>query len=249
MPHVTVTGGEPFLMGREIFSLLAFLKSYFVRTSFLLLTNGRAFALPGYCEAFMENAPGGMTVGIPLHGHAASLHDGITQAPGSFEQTMLGLRKLLRQGARIELRVVVSKLNAGHIGDIAELICGELPGVACVKVIGLEMLGSAAKHEQQVWLRYSQAFQAAKKAVATLVASQIDVGLYNFPLCAVEPACWPLCEKSISDYKVRYATACDACAQKDACGGVFAGTQQNPRACRDFAFCDGQRFYFHPRRQ
>ena len=57
-----------------------------------------------------------------------------------------------------------------------------------------------------------------------LIENELDVKLYNFPLCTVDKSCWTICEKSISQNKVKYAEVCSKCAVRDACGGVFAGT-------------------------
>jgi His-Xaa-Ser system radical SAM maturase HxsC len=224
IPNIIITGGEPFLMRESIFEVLDTIKRNFEYTDVLLLTNARALASKAFCQSFIASFPEQATIGIPLHGHTAALHDFITQAPGSFEQTVTGLKRLSANRIKIELRIVVSKLNAEHIGDLAAFICTEIPHIDSVKIMGLEMLGSAAKNEADVWIPYDRAFQVSKSAVDMLIAHEIDVGLYNFPLCAVQPNYRSLCERSISDYKIRYVEKCDSCIVKDACGGVFAGT-------------------------
>ena len=86
------------------------------------------------------------------------------------------------------------------------------------------MLGSAFINQNEVWIKYSEAFQCSKEAIKLLIKNGIDVALYNFPLCAVEKEYHYICCKSITDYKIRYNIECDQCRLKDACGGVFAGT-------------------------
>ena len=44
-PHLTITGGEPFMVGPDIFRFLEFLRAKFECTDFLLLTNGRILQL------------------------------------------------------------------------------------------------------------------------------------------------------------------------------------------------------------
>lgn len=223
-PHITITGGEPFLIKEDMFKLLNYLKLQLSDTSFLLLTNGRAFCSKKYVSLFKETAPPDILLGIPIHGFNSQTHDYITQAEGSFSQTFCGIKNLLSAGARVELRIVVSGLNADFITEIAELISAEFKTAFCVKFIGLEMTGNAAKNSKQVWIDYPTAFQKSKKGVDILVESGIDVGIYNFPLCAVDKKYWNICEKSISDYKVRFASECSKCTVKDACGGMFSGT-------------------------
>ena len=222
--HITITGGEPFLIGKSIFDLLSFLKDNLPNTSYLLLTNGRIFSNKEYLNLFKQTCPHALKLGIPIHGYNSETHDSITQAKGSFIQTFNGLLNLLSIGAKIELRIVVSRLNADFITDIAKLITDNFLGIECVKFIGLEMTGNAAKNKNRVWISYPDAFRVSKKAIDLLIGAGIDVGLYNFPLCAVDKMYRSLCEKSISDYKIRYTERCEKCCQKDACGGMFAGT-------------------------
>ena len=85
--HLTITGGEPFMVGPDIFRFFEFLREKFECTDFLLLTNGRIFAVDSYVERFVEKAPKNSIVAIPIHGSTANIHDMITQSKGSFNQT------------------------------------------------------------------------------------------------------------------------------------------------------------------
>ncbi len=225
-PHITVTGGEPFLLRRELFPVLRELRNHFTETSFLLLTNGRAFCIGEYVEQYVESAPKTMVLGIPIHGPDAKMHDSITQAAGSFHETMAGLKLLQETNVQIELRIVVSKLNHMVLSEIASLIISQCSHVNSVKIMGLEMTGNAAKNAVQVWIDYPSAFSDAQDSVEMLMHAGINVGFYNFPLCAVNKRFWSICEKSISESKVRYDSCCDKCVVRDACGGVFSGSMR-----------------------
>ena len=224
--HITITGGEPFLMGRDLFRLLSYIRSELRDTEVLLLTNGRVFCLDEYVQLLVKTCPQFLTVGIPLHGSTAELHDLISAAPGSFWQTTAGISKLIRYHIPVELRIVVSRLNAEDMDQIAELIMTHLPGVYTVHFIGLEMLGNAAVNSSTVWLPYAAAFHAIRGSINKLVHAGINVALYNFPLCSVERRFWSLCRKSISDYKRDYPAACAGCAAHSQCGGIFAGSRR-----------------------
>lgn len=222
--HLTITGGEPFMMRKSIFELFRYLKDKFNRTSFLLLTNGRIFSIPEYSKKLQETLPENALIGIPVHGPNEKIHDFITQTPGSFRQTMAGIHNLLIEDLSVEIRIVVSRLNMDHLEDIADLILEKLPGISCVKMIGLEMTGNAAVNSEKVWIPYRLAFEKAKPAIIKLIQGGVDTALYNFPLCSVDPGFWSICLESITDYKVRYPDKCSECVVKDSCGGIFGGT-------------------------
>ena len=222
--HITITGGEPFLIGESIFEVLSYLKNNAEENEYLILTNGRALAIPRYLEALVKNVPANTMLGIPLHASNAALHDQITQSPGSYLQTTSGLDQLLALGMTVEIRIVVSKRNLHDLSNLAALISKRFAAVSHVSIIGMEMTGSAFEHQDSVWVSYKDSFPDVKQAVNVLLQSGIDVMLYNFPLCTIEPNYWPLCKKSISPEKIRYGNECVNCRVKHICGGVFSGT-------------------------
>ena len=222
--HVTITGGEPFLLKEDLFVILMNLRKQAPNAQVLLLTNGRVFADRNYAQQYVETRPVLCTAGIPIHGSSEEKHDAITQAKGSFCQTVLGIKHLIQLGEKVEVRIVVSKLNQDDILGIAEMMVSVIPGVATVKIMGLEMLGNAALHCEDVWIDYACAMEASEKAVDLLLSHGIDVELYNFPLCVVKTKYWGLYRRSIDPYKIRYLDECDLCTEKKNCGGFFFGT-------------------------
>ena len=223
IPHITITGGEPTLLKCDLVELLDVAKSQCPRAELLILTNGRAFSVPSYAKVISSHLTAKDQVAIPLHGADARLHDTITQTPGSFEQTLQGLKYLSDGAMRIEIRVVISKMNTHAVADIADMILC-LPRVTIVNFVALEMCGNAIKNRNRIWIEYPEAAAACEAAIQKLVMSGIDVGLYNFPLCAVDHKYWTLCRDSISDYKVRYTEDCVRCRVRDICFGAFEST-------------------------
>jgi His-Xaa-Ser system radical SAM maturase HxsC len=222
--HLTITGGEPFMAGEAIFEFLDYLKRKYENTEFLILTNGRIFSLLKYAELLRETIPNNAILGIPLHGSSSETHDTITRAKDSFIQTVQGIKHLLVRKIKVELRLVVCKLNVDDYINIARFIVKEIPQIEYVSIMAAEMTGNAYINREAVWMPYGEAFDKIYPAVRYLIEHEIDVKLYNFPLCTVHRDVWSLCEKSISPDKIRYADVCDDCAYKDACGGIFAGT-------------------------
>lgn len=222
--HLTITGGEPFLAGEKLFEFLQFCKQKYEETEFLILTNGRIFAIQKYVDLLCETMPNRTILGIPIHGSSPSVHDSITRANNSFSQTISGIKRLLKRGVIVELRLVVCKLNVDDYIDMAHTIVKEIPGVNHISIMAAEMTGNAFVNRNVVWIPYREAFKKISKAIMYLIENEIDIKLYNFPLCTVDNEYWSLCEKSISPNKVKYAEACVNCKYKEACGGVFAGT-------------------------
>lgn len=224
VPHLTITGGEPFLIGKSIFPFISYLKEKFTDTEFLFLTNGRVFSIDDYTTKFKESIPQNSIVAIPLHGSNSEVHDLITQSKGSFKQTTAGIKHLLKNDIKVEIRLVVNKLNIEDFDNISQLIIKQFRNIEYVSVIAMEMTGNALKNKDKVWVSYKESFTLIANSIKKLVENGIDVKLYNFPICTVESPFWTLCKKSISTEKVRFADECVQCKYKKSCSGIFAGT-------------------------
>lgn len=225
-PFITVTGGEPTLLGTGFLKLARYLNLNLSNTFIQYLTNGRAFANTEFGLLFRDLLRPNNRVAIPIHGPNAELHDYITQSPNSFDQTVHGIQLLESSSAELEIRIVVSQLNYTTMLDIAKFIVRSFQRITCINFMGLEMLGNAAKNASSIWINYKSAFPYIKAAINFLIANKKDVELYNFPLCTVDREYWGICAKSISDYKVTFAEQCSDCAVKEMCGGFFNSTSR-----------------------
>jgi His-Xaa-Ser system radical SAM maturase HxsC len=225
-PYITVTGGEPTLLRGDFLNLVRYLNFRLSNTFIQYLTNGRAFANMEFGLAFRNLLRPNNRVAIPIHGPDAKLHDYITQTCHSFDQAVQGIQFLESSSAELEIRIVVSKLNYDKLLDIAKFIVGTFKKITCVNFIGLEMLGNAVKNAESIWIDYKNAFQYIKPAIDFLISNNQDVGLYNFPLCAVDGEYWEICARSISDYKVSFEKQCSECSVREMCGGLFQSTSQ-----------------------
>ena len=223
-PFITVTGGEPTLLGKGLLEAADHLNQRLPYTCIQLLTNGRAFSNEEYSFSFKKLMGPNWRIAIPLHGADPVLHDAITQTPSSFTQTVEGIIKLEGGPAELEVRVVVTRLNCSAMTDIAKYIVDNFHGIACVNFMGLEMMGNAVVNSKDVWIDYEEAFKYVRPAIDYLVENGQDVSIYNFPLCTVDRQYWGMCARSISDYKVTFDSQCDGCRVKEICGGFFNST-------------------------
>lgn len=221
LEYIVITGGEPTMQTDLFLEALAQIQQKFPYTQVLLLTNGRSLSDKWLFEQVCMRKPENFRIAIPIHSASAGLHDHITRATGSFEQTMLGLQRLMDSDIKVEIRIVVTKTNCKDLVNIAKLITARFPRVFCVNFIGLEPRGNCARNFEDVYIDHRDSFLYSKPAIEHLIRCGYDVGLYNYPLCSVDRPFWPLAAKSISGYKNVYHPDCDACAVKQICGGFF----------------------------
>ena len=223
--HITITGGEPTLIGEGFFDILRAFQYDFDTTAFQLLTNGRVFSDFEYTTKFVDCIPEILEIGIPVYGFDATSHDSITRTPNSFVQTVAGIKNLLYYNCNVEIRIVLTKMLIDNMNEIVDFLIEKLSEVNIVTIMGLEMTGNAAKNKELVWAPYDELFKKSRTAINKLASHGIDVRLYNFPLCMISEKYWGIANKSISGYKIRYSDECAECDVREICGGVFGSTK------------------------
>ena len=90
--------------------------------------------------------------------------------------------------------------------------------------VELEIRGNCVVNADKVLISYQEAFEKSKDAIRLLIHHGIDVGLYNFPYCMIDRKYWPIAQKSISAYKSMFYDACENCALRKECCGIFTAT-------------------------
>ncbi len=219
-----LTGGEPTLNKDLFLFALQRIAYKFPAAQVLLLTNGRSLSNKEFCNQVVKVKPNKFRVAIPIHGANSNLHDYITRVPGSLEQTLSGIKRLLNKKIEVEVRIVVTQTNSLYLKEIVELIAKELPTVFCVNFVALEPRGNCAKNANEVYIDHPTSFKRSKAAIDLLISNGIDVGLYNYPLCSIDKGYWHLSSKSIARYKAEYHPDCEQCDAKEMCGGLFTAT-------------------------
>lgn len=222
--HLCITGGEPTLLQNEFIEILRYCKEKHPSVKYLLLSNGRMFYHKEFTEAFIKSRPKDVIIGIPIHGHMPELHDYIAGIKGSFVQSIYGIKNLYDVGEKIEVRIVVNKLNYKVLPNIAAMISNYFPKVLRVNFMAMEMLGSALVNKESVWINFNDVQDSLRKAIFILLNNGVQVRIYNFPLCSLDKNLWSLNVRSISDFKIRYKEECRGCSVINKCGGFFNST-------------------------
>ncbi|MBN2498784.1 MAG: radical SAM protein [Deltaproteobacteria bacterium] len=136
---VVFTGGEPCLHP-DLLRLVAHARELGFE-SIQIQTNGRMLAYARLCRDLI--AAGVSEFSPALHGHSAACHDYHTRSPGSFEQTVRGIRNLVNLGQKVVSNTVVTRSNFRHLPALAELLAGL--GVAQLQFAFVHPVGTAGR--------------------------------------------------------------------------------------------------------
>jgi len=222
--EIGITGGEPTLLGENLFRLLRALRDCLPRTSVHLLSNGRRFQQLDLARRLADVRHPDLVLGIPLYADVAERHDYVVQAHGAFDETIRGLLNLGRFKQRIELRVVLHKQTIDRLPDLARYITRNLPFAEHVALMGLELMGYARPNLELLWMDPAEYQEPLAAAVHSLDRAGLTVSIYNSQLCVMAPELWPFAKSSISDWKRLYLPECDGCAVRHQCGGFFGSS-------------------------
>lgn len=220
-PYLTITGGEPTLLGDNLFKLLLQLKMSLPETELHILTNGRAFAWPEYAQRFADVGHPNISLGIPLYSDFAGAHDHVVQAKGAFDQTVAGLHQAARNGIRVEVRVVLHKLTIPRLTKLVDYIYRNLTFVEHIALMGLEYTGYTPRNIEELWIDPCDYQDELEEAVEFLAVRNMTVSIYNHQLCVLKRSLWKYSRQAISDWKNVYTGVCDTCAARRQCGGFF----------------------------
>jgi len=221
-----ITGGEPTLLGDRLFQLYEQISTKLPNTIIHTLTNGRAFNSTKFCDNFTKCMNGNLIFGIPLYSDYSAQHDYIVQSKNAFNQTIKGIYNLAALHQKIEIRIVVSKLNHSRLIELAHFIYKNLPFVDHVAFMGLEDIGNATINSELIWIDPKEYIEDLNSALEYLFNFGINTSIYNIPLCLLPSSLWKHSAKSISDWKTKYLDCCNSCKLVEDCCGVFGTSQK-----------------------
>ncbi len=172
---VTLTGGEPTIR-RDLPDIVRAAKALGLLVA--LQTNGRMLSIPDVRDGLTGL---GIRFVIALHGPDAAIHDAVTRAPGSFDQTMTGIRALAAAGERITLKILISRLNGSRLPEIAN--AGLLAGVREFNLTFPHGLGNAAREHVLAIPAFGEIVPSLITAMDLLEAAGAVYVTEAVPLC------------------------------------------------------------------
>lgn len=210
--QVYITGGEPYLSGPILEELVGLIPDD-VEVS--ILTNGTLNLLD---SPFLLRDR--LRFCVPLYASISGIHNRIVGFRG-FYKTVTNLFHLGNNGVVIELRNVITKVNYKNLPLYAHYVYNNLPFVANVAFMGIELMESAKDNADELWVDPDEYLPFLGEAVEYLVANGINCNLFNMPLCAIPQEMRQWYSPSISPWKRAYSEKCRYCGIRNQCGGMF----------------------------
>jgi len=107
------SGGEPNLR-RDLPDLAAYAKKIGL-SHIEVQSNGRMYVYKEYCKKLIDSGVNNFVVSF--HSHLEDVADRIMGVPGTYKQTIQGIKNLNELGQKVKINIVLMKLNYAHLED------------------------------------------------------------------------------------------------------------------------------------
>jgi len=177
---VVFTGGEPTIRS-DIFELVICAKNLGFKI-IQLQTNARMLSYNKFCKEIIKAGVNEFSPAI--HGHTAELHDYLTRAKGSFNQTVKAIKNLRELDQYIITNTVVVKPNYKHLPALARLLVKLR--VDQFQFAFMHAVGNAYTYFNQMMPKVSLAAPYIKKGLQIGIDNGIKVMAEAMSFCTMQ---------------------------------------------------------------
>lgn len=218
--RIGISGGEPTLYKKELFSLLLNTSEKREDISFHILSNAQHFNDDDLDLLNEINKKVNILWGIPLYSDNEDLHNKIVKK-NAFHKLLDNLFLMAEAGSSIELRTVLMLSNYQNIPFLSKFISRNLDFISIWAIMSLEQIGFAKVTKEEIFIDHTQFLKPLIDSIEIAKLNQINVQLYNFPYCTIPKNYQEFCQNSISDWKKKFIDDCNPCTKKSICTGFF----------------------------
>ena len=224
--EVGITGGEPTLIGDNLFKVIKHIQKELPGAAISLLSNGVKFADKSFAMKLAQCRHRDLQIDIPLFSDIAEEHNAVVGAK-TFYKTVQGLYNLALFRQKIGLRVVIHKKTYKRLPQFADYIYHNFPFVSQVAFIQMETTGLAKENIADLWIDPYDYNEELRQAVLLLADRGMNPYIYNAQLCVLPEDVRKYAMQSISDWKDIYLPECENCSLKGQGGGFFESNREH----------------------
>jgi len=177
---IVFTGGEVTIR-EDLLEIISYAKNLGFRR-IQLQSNLRMLSYKKLCVDVIK--AGANEFSPALHGHTAELHDYLTRAKGSFNQTVQAIKNLRELGQYLITNTVVVKPNYRYLPELAQLLV-DLK-VNQFQFAFMHAVGHAETNYDIMMARVSKAAPYMKKGLQIGIDNGLSVMAEAMPLCMME---------------------------------------------------------------
>lgn len=172
------------------------------------------------------------TAFVSLHGATAAISDAVTEAAGTFAQTIDGIGALVRSGVAVRINFVLCRINHHELPAMVELVADRWP-TAAVTVSFVAPSSDLVPQTPDLVPRYADVMPDVVRALAIARARGLVIGgfesMCGVPLCLLPDderdrlASLAVIDDGIGAGEMVTTDACARCRLRPRCHGVRRG--------------------------
>lgn len=174
-------GGEPSIR-KDLKNLINYSKKLDFKT-IGITTNARIFC---YENKALEIIKAGCNYfAVSIHGHNSKIHNACTRTPNSFEQSIKGLKNLLKyknKNIHIKINLLLNSINIKFIEEIIFWINETFKNLDLITLINMQPIGNASKNKSLIF-KLTEFKNNINNAIKK---SKIPIQIFDIPLCILE---------------------------------------------------------------
>lgn len=224
---ITLSGGEPTL-NPKLVEYVTLAKQVSTRPV-QLQSNAVKLADEVLCRALAE--AGVDELFVSLHGSTAQISDAVTNAPGTFARTVLGLDNVVKTNIRLNLNFVICEKNLDDLVPYVRLVATRWPS-ASITVSFVAPSTDVVPRDREFIPSYSRVLPQIAEAIDEARRLGIELGgfesMCGVPLCLVPSSLerYPNFSQLLPGFdrgEFVKPEACSGCALSPRCYGVRRG--------------------------
>lgn len=175
-----------------------------------LQTNGRMLAYMDYCARLIK--AGITNFVISIHSSKREIHEALTRTPHSFEQTLCGLKNILKlreykQDIVVQTATTLTKINTSHLTELIKFLLIDHFGISTVILNPLILSVNALNYSKQLAISYTSIKCELLKAVQTISPSETQkISVIGIPMCIDSVFAGPFGNTTLVDLKSKKTT-------------------------------------------
>lgn len=237
LDNVTLSGGEP-TVSPYFFEVVKYLQDKKITVN--LLSNGELLADETFLSKFLDSVKTEyFSLTTTLHSSIEKEHEFQNGTPGSFERSICGIKNLIKNGYRVQVKHCITKANYKETKDFMQFIISEFPQAHAYEFYGVDLCGITKKEAKDVFVLPSEEKAYIDDAIKLYETKRDKTkalfSISNVPFCGLSVEYWKYAVSWTNDGYVDIKDAnnklyldsgpcsknCDKCYFKRSCPGLY----------------------------
>ena len=249
--HITISGGEPTLKP-SFFEVLEILGK--ANANITILSNATKCKDEDFVMKIIESLGTDYDLRrlryiTAIHSFNKEVHDKLTNAVGSFDETIKGLKNLDKNNFHITIKNIMNKVTAKDMKDTLKFLCNSFSNNMDFELCTTDYSGRCQKHANELYINFEDLQPFVEQSLDSYEKNKNNCGrnleIIETPLCLVDPYYWKYfkinSQKSLiyiapnEESKDNISTninyncntnykECQECAVKEYCSGIWTST-------------------------